>query len=860
MAKQEINLGSAPNAGDGDPLRTAFNKINENFDELYNTSGGLDLLNVASNVIPATDNTYDLGSPAKRWKHGYFATGSLYVGDLKLSNDGGTLLVQQVTDAGLISEAPVPDSPGVVTTDRIINGSNTFSITAAGELELNGSPFTGGGSGSISVGDGNGPSVDNVTEILINGTITEIEPGLVGISVTGEGLPTITIPEVLAGTYKGLQASYGVVHSNGQSDEYNVNKIVIHRPVTATVTIDADGGLNDDFQVSGIGTSDILAMFVVYGDVNGAKPLSDLQAFAESAIDNVILINGVEGDFRTVDAMKAAFYDNYPSLAQAANGLYADFLFHQNIIPALNGGPTTVREGSGATFDIIDNGNGSYSANIVSGGTNYLAGHKIKILGSALGGVDDTNDIVITVAAVGGGGSITGVGNSGTAAGTETATYTELEGDNFQVGSGFTVNSVTKSTNGVSIGNLGTNYVVGDVITLLGSNITGGTSPTNNLTITVTEVDGLGQAYNAEVSGTMPTLWPTNFIDDGGADQYDVGNYINTNLAQEIAYNDGNTVVDGTAEFGAGSTYTFVYDTAIFGLFVRGSTATSLSTSGGSGADGGSTTETGSVFGDAVPEQTFDNAVTHINITGGEEVDGIRFSDGTTLNSAEGIGRVKLTSPGNRRIEEVYGYNTVSVTSRTTGNTTTTTAFASNAGGTRSVSLSASGAARDALIALANGSVYYRVQVSLNQQDWATGTIDGWGTNDVIIFFENNVRLPVAQGATVYYRALTGGAPVTWWNKSNLPGGSSNFRGAVIKYHAYTGDSTWIGTIHIVDDDDEEHITHTEVQSGSSDGENDDLWYVTSEGQIQYRRLDGDSSTLKIQWSATVFYGSEYFD
>jgi hypothetical protein len=154
MAKQEINLGSAPNAGDGDPLRTAFNKINENFDELYNTSGGLDLLNVASNVIPATDNTYDLGSPAKRWKHGYFATGSLYVGDLKLSNDGGTLLVQQVTNAGLITEAPIPDTPGVVTTDRIVNGANTFSITAAGELELNGDPFTGGGGSGTSLING----------------------------------------------------------------------------------------------------------------------------------------------------------------------------------------------------------------------------------------------------------------------------------------------------------------------------------------------------------------------------------------------------------------------------------------------------------------------------------------------------------------------------------------------------------------------------------------------------------------------------------------------------------------------------------------------------------------------------------
>jgi hypothetical protein len=40
------------------------------------------------------------------------------------------------------------------------------------------------GSGSIAVGNGQGPSVQNVTEILINGTITEIEPGLVGISVS----------------------------------------------------------------------------------------------------------------------------------------------------------------------------------------------------------------------------------------------------------------------------------------------------------------------------------------------------------------------------------------------------------------------------------------------------------------------------------------------------------------------------------------------------------------------------------------------------------------------------------------------------------------------------------------------------
>jgi hypothetical protein len=39
MAKQLINLGVA-DKGNGDPLRTAFNKVNSNFNELYTLTGG----------------------------------------------------------------------------------------------------------------------------------------------------------------------------------------------------------------------------------------------------------------------------------------------------------------------------------------------------------------------------------------------------------------------------------------------------------------------------------------------------------------------------------------------------------------------------------------------------------------------------------------------------------------------------------------------------------------------------------------------------------------------------------------------------------------------------------------------------
>ena len=37
MAQQTINIGDVANDGQGDPLRTAFTKTNDNFTELYGT-------------------------------------------------------------------------------------------------------------------------------------------------------------------------------------------------------------------------------------------------------------------------------------------------------------------------------------------------------------------------------------------------------------------------------------------------------------------------------------------------------------------------------------------------------------------------------------------------------------------------------------------------------------------------------------------------------------------------------------------------------------------------------------------------------------------------------------------------------
>jgi hypothetical protein len=924
-----------------------------------------------------------------------------------------------------------------------------------------------------------------------------------GLLVAGEGLGTITRPAVAGGTYKGLQVSYGMVYGNTSWEELSVNKIVIHKPVNPTVTIHPTSS-RDDFEVDGIGSSDVLAMFIVYSDTNGPKSLSTLQTFAEAAIDTIVLTNAQAGVYNTVDQMKAAFNDNYQTLVETSEGLYTDFEFYRTNIPTINGGTTTVRQGSGATFDIINNGNGTYSAGIVSGGTNYLPGHKIKILGTNLNGDTPDNDCIITVNAANTGviTSVSSEGNAGQAAtttysgsvtgsdytsgglmyfdggtiyvdnsrftnsalltaiqnapvgtvftitinqltpGTEytfttnsvltssqftgtttvpggvsapaimsisfigtggSETYTAVSGTNHNVGSGFIVSEILVNENtanniSISINSIGTNYVAGDVLTLLGANITGGTTPTNNITITVNNVDGEGQAYNYNFSGTAPLLWPLTSMNDGGADQYDTdGNTISTNLAATIAYNNGETVVNSNTVFGAGSSYSFAYEAGIFGLFVRGSSATSLSTSGNSGADGDSITEAGLIYDAPVPEQTFDNAVNYINVVpqdpyantlvsfthadNGNQVDiliaddgngagvgitrgvnqgiynpyrdedgwsssvspsgtlwniegwndlsdiesrnytnfngafggnlgnqvvgtecimylpdngkyyavkftqwtqngqgggfaytrqeidvnkvqyGIRFNDGTTLTSAEGIGRVKLRAANNRRIEEVHGFNSVAVTEKAVGNTITSTAFATNADNTNSVVIDATGAAYTNLIGLANGPVQYSIQVSLDQNNWITGQIiDGSDQVNVVVAFYNQARLPVTEDDTVYYRTVVGGEPVRWWDKADLPGGSSNFRGAVIDYHAYTNSGSIVGTIHIVDDDGDEYITHTEVASGGSSAEFIDLWFVDTEGSICFRRTDGVGSALRIQWTAKVFYGSQTYD
>jgi hypothetical protein len=59
MARQNISVGNAPNDGTGDPLRVAFEKINNNFTDLYNNFGSSGL-NFIGNVISTSNSNDDI--------------------------------------------------------------------------------------------------------------------------------------------------------------------------------------------------------------------------------------------------------------------------------------------------------------------------------------------------------------------------------------------------------------------------------------------------------------------------------------------------------------------------------------------------------------------------------------------------------------------------------------------------------------------------------------------------------------------------------------------------------------------------------------------------------------------------------
>ena len=223
--------------------------------------------------------------------------------------------------------------------------------------------------------------------------------------------------------------------------------------------------------------------------------------------------------------------------------------------------------GVNAAFDITYVNN-VYSASIASpdNSLQYAIGDIIVIPGDQIDPVAGTtpdNDLILTVATIGAGGSITSVTETGTAPDAQLSFFNpSYTTSGVGTGAQFNVSTLGTVYNAiVDPGFLGTNFVPTDTVTILGTDL-GGTSPANDCTITIDAVDGTGAITSISVSGTA--FNGNSAIFKTGTNRVGNGALFNVTL-NAGSYNV--SVFNGGNEYGVGQFITIAAgDTSIGGV------------------------------------------------------------------------------------------------------------------------------------------------------------------------------------------------------------------------------------------------------------------------------------------------------
>ena len=259
MAKQSINIGSSANDGTGDPLRTAFDKINDNFTELYGSTAE------ANDLIE--DSTPQLG------------------GDLDVNG-------RRITSARSNEDIVLlPNGTGGVLASAVrlqgttISSDDSSLITIAEGFQVNGATNIDGAVTATSTLAVTGTSA-------LTGAVTVTGATVVNNSLTANSLTTNTIASNGSNADLSIQPSgtgdvlisalrvNGTTLDSSDSTAININEALV-----------VDGTIN----VSGASTLTGAATLSSTLAVTGTSTFSD-GVTAESIITNSVTSNGSNAD------------------------------------------------------------------------------------------------------------------------------------------------------------------------------------------------------------------------------------------------------------------------------------------------------------------------------------------------------------------------------------------------------------------------------------------------------------------------------------------------------------------------------------------------------------------------------------
>ena len=151
MTQYIIDIGAVPDDGQGDPLRTAFDYTNENFNQIFAAGPVLSNIQIGNNTItttvlnsnlilspsgigriqlnntlfPRLTNVYDIGTPSLRFN-------SIYLGTGGIDTTGGITTTGNITASYFIGNGSQLTGIVATTGSEVVNGTSNILIPSAG--------------------------------------------------------------------------------------------------------------------------------------------------------------------------------------------------------------------------------------------------------------------------------------------------------------------------------------------------------------------------------------------------------------------------------------------------------------------------------------------------------------------------------------------------------------------------------------------------------------------------------------------------------------------------------------------------------------------------------------------------------
>ena len=302
MAKQTINIGSSANDGTGDPLRTAFDKINDNFDELYGTSlterVSLDTspqlggdLDVVTHSIVSTTNRDIVLAP-----HG---TGAVKASSLKfsgtsISSDDSTQV--QINEGLNVSGATTLSTSLALATGATVTGVDNGALGSSATLLATQGAIKTYVDTQVSASDLDFTTDDSTTNSIdLDSEVLQFSGGT-GITTSASGKTVTTKIDSTVATLVGSQTLTNKVLTNPTINAATMTgNVTVDNLIFNDNIISSDSNANINVDPGGTGTIQLQANTAVTGtaSVSGTLTTADITTVGTQTISGALTVGSI---------------------------------------------------------------------------------------------------------------------------------------------------------------------------------------------------------------------------------------------------------------------------------------------------------------------------------------------------------------------------------------------------------------------------------------------------------------------------------------------------------------------------------------------------------------------------------------